>query len=112
MSESIMVVESGGVIRAGALVEIQKQIELLAHFNLPATAAERYEVVIRDGYKVLRKREKPIKFIIQDSKYNVPEGDTHLPSEAFFRRSRPSRYNDEDRGTAPSMLDLKECFYS
>ena len=108
--EVVPVVE-GGLVRAGSLDEIRKQIELLAGFGLPSTAAERYEVVLRDGLKVLRKRDRPIKFILQDSKYNVPATDLQLPSEQFFRRSRPSRYNDEDRSTAPSVLDVKEAFY-
>lgn len=107
----VVPVVEGGLVRAGSMDEIRKQIELLAGFGLPSTAAERYEVVIRDGCRVLRKRDKPIKFILQDSKYNVPATDLQLPSEQFFRRSRPSRYNDEDRATAPSALDVKEAFY-
>ena len=107
----VVPVVTGGMVRAGSLDEIRKQIELLATFNLPSTAAERYEVVIKDGFKVLRKRDKPIKFIIEDSKYSVPATDTMLPSEKFFRRSRPGRYGDEDRTTAPSMMDVKEAFY-
>lgn len=110
-NEVVPVVE-GGVVRAGSMDEIRKQIELLAGFGLPATAAERYEVVLKGDYKVLRKRDKPMKFIIQDSKYNVPATDMMLPSEQFFRRSRPSRFNDEHRTTAPATIDVKEAFYS
>lgn len=110
-NEVVPVVE-GGIVRAGSMDEIRKQIELLAGFGLPSTAAERYEVVLKGDYKVLRKRDKPMKFIIQDSKYNVPATDMMLPSEQFFRRSRPSRFNDEHRTTAPATIDVKEAFYS
>ena len=109
---AVVPIIEGGIVRAGSLDEIRKQIELLKGFNLPSSAAERYEVVLRDGYKVLRKREHPIKFILEDSKYSVPVIDTQLPSERFFRRSRPGRYNDEHRESSPAVLDVKEAFYS
>lgn len=109
-NEVVPVVE-GGIVKAGSLDEIRKQIELLASMSLPPTMAERYEVVVRDGLKVLRKREKPIKFVLDSPKYDVPVTDTSLPSEKFYRRTRPSRFGDEHRTTAPSLPEVKECFY-
>lgn len=100
-----------GVIKAGSMAEIERQIQLLAGFNLSPTAVERYEVVVRGEMKVLRKREHPIKFFIDTPKYNIPASDTMLPSEKFFRRKSPSRFNDENRATAPAVIEIKECFY-
>lgn len=108
----IVPVVEGGIVKAGSLDEIRKQIELLASMNLPPTMAERYEVVVRDGWKVLRKRDKPIKFVLEQAKYNVPVTDTTLPSERFYRRTKTSRFNDEHRATAVSLVDVKEAFYS
>ena len=110
-NEVVPVVE-GGIVKAGSLDEIRKQIELLASMSLPPTIAERYEVVLRDGWKVLRKRDKPIKFVLEQAKYNVPVTDTTLPSEQFYRRTKPSRFDDEHRATAVSLVDVKEAFYS
>lgn len=109
----IVPVIEGGIVKAGSLDEIKKQIELLKSMNLPSTMAERYEVVVRsDGWKVLRKRDKPIKFVLEQAKYDVPVTDTTLPSERFYRRTKPSRFDDEHRATAVSLVDVKEAFYS
>lgn len=112
MSEEVTIVEQGGLVRPGSMEEIKKQIELLASMNLPPTMAERYEVAIRDGWKVLRKRDRPIKFVLEQAKYNVPITNTTLPSERFYRRTKPSRFDDEHRATAISTIDIKEAFYS
>lgn len=108
----VVPVVEGGLVRAGSMDEIRKQIELLASMSLPPTMAERYEVVVMDGWKVLRKRDKPIKFVLEQAKYDVPVTDTILPSERFYRRTKPSRFDDEHRATAVSMVDVKEAFYS
>lgn len=111
MSEIVPVME-GGLVRPGSMDEILEQIRLLAEFRLPASAAERYEVVVRGRYKVLRKRDRPVKFMIETPKYGVPATDTRLPSEQFYRRTRPTRYDDEHRATAVSTVELKEAFYA
>lgn len=111
MSEIVPVME-GGLVRPGSMDEIREQIRLLAEFNLPFTAAERYEVVLRGETKVLRKRDKPIRFVIETPKYGVPATDVRLPSEQFYRRTKPSRYDDEHRATAVSTIELKEAFYA
>lgn len=111
MSDMIPMVE-GGLVRPGSLDEIQRQIEMLAGFGLPSSAAERYEVVLRGETKVLRKRDKPVKFMLDVPKHGVVPTDVSLPSEKFFRRSSPSRYGDEDRATAVSTIELKEAFYA
>ena len=109
----IVPVVEGGIVKAGSLDEIKKQIELLASMNLPPTMAERYEVIVRpDGWKVLRKRDKPIKFILEQAKYDVSVTDTTLPSERFYRRTKPSRFDDEHRATAISLVEVKEALYS
>ena len=109
-----MTVVKNGKLTGISLAEIKEQIRLLANFNLPATAVERYEVVVKDGCKTLRKRERPIKFFINQTKYDTQVSgiSEHLPSEVFFRRTKASRFNDEERATAVSTVETKECFYS
>jgi hypothetical protein len=108
----VVTVIEGGVIKPGSIAEIEKQIQLLAGFNLSPTAVERYEVVVRGETKVLRKREHPIKFFIDTAKYNVTATDTMLPSERFFRRKSQGRWRDENKTTAPVDIEIKECFYN
>ena len=119
MSENINVLVSGlnleSVLTYGEYPRIMLNAEitftkLLAKFNLSPQSVERYDVVLRDGVRTLRKREHPIRFFIDQSKYDVPTCNTTLPSENFFRRKRPSRFNDEERTTAPTMIELKETF--
>jgi hypothetical protein len=111
MDEIVPIVE-GGLVRPGSMDEIREQIRLLAEFGLPATAAERYEVVLRGETKVLRKRDRPVRFLIDTPKHGVVPADTSLPSETFFRRSARPRFGDENRATAVSTVELKEAFYA
>lgn len=111
---NVSIVVKKGELTSISLAEIQEQIRLLAYFNLSETAVERYEVVVKDGCRTLRKREHPIKFVINQTKYDTQVSgiSEQLPSEAFFRRTKASRFNDEERATAVSTVETKECFYS
>lgn len=109
-TDGAITIVQNGVAKFGTMAYIEEQIKLLAKFNLSPQSVERYEVVLRDGVRTLRKREHPIRFFIDQSKYDVPTCNTTLPSENFFRRKRPSRFNDEERTTAPTMIELKETF--
>lgn len=105
--DSVQVYE-GGALRPKSLDYIAEQIRLLAEFNLTSLAVERFEVVVRDGRRVLTKREKPLRIYSEESKYFTTAGDTRLPSERFSARRRASRFNDEHRATAVSTVAWKE----
>ena len=107
MSGEVVKVIEGGALRPASLDYIEEQIKLLAEFKLSSLAVERYQVIVRDGEKILTKREKPLLIYSEESKFFTTAGDTRLPSERLSRR-RAGRYNDEHRATAVSGVEWKE----
>lgn len=108
-----VVVHEAGALRPKSLEEIEEQIKLLAEFGLSPMAVEfRQVVVLENGEKRLRKREKPLKIYPDESKYFTLANDTRLPSERMYQTRRTGRYNDEERATAVSFVEVKETLLS
>ena len=67
MSGEVVKVIEGGALRPASLDYIEEQIKLLAEFKLSSLAVERYQVIVRDGEKILTKREKPLRIYSEES---------------------------------------------
>jgi hypothetical protein len=101
---------SANIVKKTDVAYIEDQMRLLASMKLSTNLVETHEVSVENGWKVLRKRDVPLKIYDFDPAghtASIVQSQKYYTEKMFNQRERKGKYNDEDRLIGQTALGIE-----